>query len=92
MNTQIPAEFASQNPNSKALYRPGGDAQHVSYLLQGLINSYADGKPVTKALINGMVKELPSDRLQAKFLRAAERLVAKQTTATKAAKTEEAAA
>ena len=86
MSVQIPAEFASQNPKSKARYRPGGDAQHVSYLLQGLINSYADGKPVTKALINGMATELPSEPLRAKFLRAAERLVAKQTEAAKEAK------
>lgn len=70
----------------KATYRPGHDARHVSYLLQGLVNSYADGKPVTKVLINGMAKELPSEPLRAKFLRAAERLVAKQTEAAKEAK------
>jgi len=70
----------------KATYRPGHDARHVSYLLQGLVNSYADGQPVTKALINGMAKELPSEPLKAKFLRAAERLVAKQAEAAKEAK------
>lgn len=70
--------------SSKAMYRPGHDARHVSYLLQGLVNSYADGQPVTKALINGMAKELPSEPLRAKFLRAADRLVAKETEAAKA--------
>lgn len=70
----------------KATYRPGHDARHVSYLLQGLINSYADGQPVTKALINGMAKELPSEPLKAKFVRAAERLVAKHAEAAKEAK------
>ncbi|MEJ1092185.1 hypothetical protein [Microbacterium istanbulense] len=78
MSIQIPAEFANQNPNSKALYRPGGDAQHVAHLLQALINSYADGQPVTKAVINGLAKGLPSEPLRTKFFRAAERLVAKQ--------------
>ncbi|WP_295014718.1 hypothetical protein [uncultured Microbacterium sp.] len=70
--------------SAKATYRPGHDARHVSYLLQGLVNSYADGQPVTKALINGMAKELPSEPLRAKFLRAADRLVAKETEAAKA--------
>ncbi len=61
----------------KAMYRPGHDARHVSYLLQALVNSYADGQPVTKAVINGLAKELPSEPLRAKFHRAAARLVAK---------------
>lgn len=39
---QIPAEFLSTNPNSKATFRPGGDAAYVSYLLGGIINEIAD--------------------------------------------------
>ncbi len=61
----------------KAMYRPGHDARHVSYLLQALVNSYADGQPVTKAVVNGLAKELPSEPLRAKFYRAVTRLVAK---------------
>lgn len=70
----------------KAMYRPGHDARHVSVLLQGLINEHADGRKVTKALIAAEAKHLPSERLRAKFTRAAERLAAKQSEAdTKAA-------
>lgn len=65
----------------KAMYRPGHDARHVSVLLQGLINEHADGRTVTKALIAAEAKNLPSERLRAKFIRAAERLAAKQTEA-----------
>ena len=71
----------------KATYRPGHDARHVSYLLQALVNSYADGQTVTKALINGMAKDLPSEPLRTKFIRAAERLVAKENEAAREAKT-----
>lgn len=42
MNVSIPTQFLSINPNSKATFRPGGDAQYVSYLLGGIINSIAD--------------------------------------------------
>ena len=63
----------------KAMYRPGHDARHVSVLLQGLVNEYADGRKVTKALINAEAKNLPTEALRAKFMRAAERLVAKHT-------------
>lgn len=65
----------------KAMYRPGHDARHVSVLLQGLINEHADGRKVTKALIAAEAKHLPSERLRAKFTRAAERLAAKQSEA-----------
>lgn len=65
----------------KATFRPGHDARAVSVLLQALVNSYADGQPVTKATINGLAKQLPSEPLRAKFQRAAERLVAKHAEA-----------
>lgn len=68
----------SQIITSKATYKPGHDAAHVSFLLQGLLNEEADqGRAaVTTALIRGEAKNLPSEALQAKFLRAAERLFA----------------
>ena len=65
----------------KAMYSPGHDARHVSVLLRGLINEHADGRKVTKALIAAEAKHLPSERLRAKFIRAAERLAAKQSEA-----------
>lgn len=65
----------------KAIYRPGHDARHVATLLQALVNSYADGQPVTKTTIHGLSKQLPSEPLRAKFHRAAERLVAKHAEA-----------
>lgn len=65
----------------KAMYRPGHDARHVSVLLHGLVNEYADGRKVTKALIANEAENLPSERLRAKFVRAAERLAAKQAEA-----------
>ncbi|MFE7197583.1 hypothetical protein [Microbacterium oxydans] len=65
----------------KATFRPGHDARAVSVLLQGLVNEHADGRKVTKALISAESKKLPSEALRAKFIRAAERLVAKQTEA-----------
>jgi len=34
MNTAIPTQFLNTNPNSKATFRPGGDAQYVSYMVQ----------------------------------------------------------
>lgn len=42
---QIPTEFLNTNPNSKATFRPGGDAAYVSYLLGGIINEIADFGP-----------------------------------------------
>lgn len=89
--TQIPVNTCAcgtchEPVGPKAMYRPGHDARHVSVLLQGLVNSYADGKPVTKALINAEAKALPSDALRGKFLRAADRLVAKHAEAAKEAK------
>ncbi|MFJ2533279.1 hypothetical protein [Microbacterium maritypicum] len=65
----------------KAMYRPGHDARHVSVLLQGLVNEYADGRKVTKALIAAEAKHLPTEALRAKFTRAAERLMSKQAEA-----------
>lgn len=61
----------------KAMYRPGHDARHVSYLLQALINSHVDGEKVNKAMINGLAAQLPSEPLRAKFRRAADKLAAK---------------
>lgn len=91
--TQIPLNTCAcgtchEAVGPKAMYRPGHDARHVSTLLQALVNSYADGQPVTKGLINGVAKELPTEPLRAKFFRAAERLVAKHTDAAKEAKSE----
>ena len=41
-NYKIPTKFRSTTPNSKATFRPGGDAAYVSYLLGGIINEIAD--------------------------------------------------
>ncbi|MGP6177854.1 hypothetical protein ACTU6U_11205 [Microbacterium sp. A196] len=84
--TQIPLNTCAcgtchEQVGPKAIYRPGHDARHVSALLGGLINLHADGGKVTKALIATEARNLPSERLQAKFIRAAERLVAKQADA-----------
>jgi hypothetical protein len=84
--TQIPVNTCacgtcSEAVGPKAMYRPGHDARHVSVLLQGLVNEYADGRKVTKALITTEAKNLPTGPLRAKFTRAAERLMAKQAEA-----------
>lgn len=89
--TEIPVNTCAcgtchESVGLKAMYRPGHDARHVSYLLQALVNSYADGQPVTKTVINGLAKELPSEPLRAKFHRAAARLVAKHEANTKETK------
>ncbi len=65
--------------SAKATYRPGHDARHVSYLVAGLFNDIQDGRKVTKAMINQTAKELPSDALRAKFVKAAERMVTQAT-------------
>ncbi|WP_345799923.1 hypothetical protein AAIB33_10575 [Microbacterium sp. AZCO] len=65
---------------SKAMYKPGHDARHVSTLLGYLHNDIADGKPITKREIASIAKALPSDPLRAKFTRAAERIAATATT------------
>jgi hypothetical protein len=88
--TEIPANTCAcgnchQQVGPKAMYKPGHDAAHVSHLLQALTNSYADGQPVTKATINGLAKELPSEPLRNKFQRAAARLIAKHEAEAKAA-------
>ena len=72
--------------SAKATYRPGHDARHVSYLLQGLVNEVADGRPVTKALIGQVAKELPSEPLRIKFRKAADRFAAKVAAEAKEAK------
>lgn len=87
---EIPANTCAcgnchQQVGPKAMYKPGHDAAHVSYLLQALANSYVDGQPVTKATINGLAKELPSEPLRNKFQRAAARLIAKHEAEAKAA-------
>lgn len=66
---------------TKALYKPGHDARHVSVLVAELFNTIQDGGNVTKQMIASSAKALPSAPLQAKFFRAADRLVAKQTEA-----------
>ncbi len=73
---------------TKATYKPGHDAAHVSYLLQGLINQEADHgrESVTPELIKGQASALPSEALQAKYLRAADRLFNKPAKAPKATK------
>lgn len=63
----------------KATYRPGHDARHVSYLVAGLFNDIQDGRKVPKAMINQTAKELPSEPLRAKFVKAAERMVTQAT-------------
>lgn len=68
---------------SKAMYKPGHDARHVSTLLGYLHNDLADGKTITKREIASIAKPLPSEPLRTKFTRAAERLMAKQAEAAK---------
>lgn len=88
--TQIPLNTCAcgtchEQVGPKAIYRPGHDARHVSYLIQALNNSHADGQTVNKALVNGLAKELPSEPLRAKFRRAADKLIAKFDAETKEA-------
>lgn len=58
---------------SKATYRPGHDASHVSMLLAELFNEVQDGRKVTKSMIDAQAKALPSEALQNKFKNAAHR-------------------
>lgn len=67
-----------QQVGPKATYRPGHDARHVSVLVATLQNSIADGREVTKATITTTAKQLPSEALRGKFIRAAERMLAKE--------------
>lgn len=69
----------------RAIYRPGHDAKHVSRLVAELFNTTQDGGKITPAAITSAAKSLPSAALQAKFRRAAERLIAKAATDTKEA-------
>ncbi|WP_341998586.1 hypothetical protein MRBLWH7_000350 [Microbacterium sp. LWH7-1.2] len=79
--TQIPVNACAcgcgQEVGKRAMYRPGHDARHVSVLVAELFNTIQDGGKVTKQMIASSAKSLPSAALQAKFTRAAERLVAK---------------
>lgn len=87
---QIPTEFLNTNPNSKATFRPGGDAQYVSYLLGGIINEIADfgtDKLTVGESFEGYIRRVYqgeaqhlgfSDALKAKFLAAAERVLVKE--------------
>lgn len=88
MNTSIPTQFLNTNPNSKATFRPGGDAGFVSYLLGGIINEIADFGPARlekgedfKSYMLRVINEVVapelafSPALQAKFLRAAYRIL-----------------
>lgn len=61
---------------TKALYKPGHDARHVSVLLGGLFNTIQDGGKVTQRMIDAEAKSLPSEALQRKFRSAAERMLA----------------
>nr|WP_157797292.1 hypothetical protein [Microbacterium barkeri] len=91
MNTKATATEISTGCNCgcgeavgrRAVYRPGHDAKHVSRLVAELFNTIQDGGKVTPAAITSAAKSLPSAALQAKFRRAAERLIAKATTDTK---------
>ena len=86
----IPTEFLNTNPNSKATFRPGGDAAYVSYLLGGIINEIADFGPeraeegetfaqYIRRVIKGEAANLGfSDALKAKFLAAAERILQRE--------------
>lgn len=58
---------------SKATYRPGHDATHVSMLLAELFNEVQDGGKVTKTMVHAQAKALPSEALRTKFEKAAER-------------------
>ena len=69
----------------RAIYRPGHDAKHVSQLVAELFNTIQDGGKITPAAITSAANSLPSAALQAKFRRAAERLIAKADTDTKEA-------
>lgn len=87
---QIPTEFLNTNPNSKATFRPGGDAQYVSYLLGGIINEIADFGPERLAAfedfamyIRRTIKQEAanlgfSDALKDKFLAAAHRILQRE--------------
>lgn len=66
-----------QNTSAKANYRPGHDAAHVSTLLQGVLNSFADGKMPSQADLNREASYLPSQALRIKFLAAADKLMDK---------------
>ncbi|MFG6476388.1 WhiB family transcriptional regulator [Microbacterium sp. P06] len=67
-----------------AMYRPGHDARHVSALVAEIFNTMQDGGKVTKAMTTSGARSLPSAPLQAKFTRAAERMVEKATAPAKA--------
>lgn len=87
MNASIPVQFLNTNPNSKATFRPGGDAQFVSYLLGGIINEIADFGPerlpegddfesyIRRIAVNEAANLDFSPALKAKYLRAAHRIV-----------------
>lgn len=87
---QIPTEFLNTNPNSKATFRPGGDAAYVSYLLGGIINEIADfgperlgeGEDFAKYIRRIVRQEAAnlgfSEALKAKFLAAAERILQRE--------------
>lgn len=93
MNTKATASEISTGCNCgcgeaigrRASYRPGHDAKHVSRLVAELFNTIQDGGKVTPAMLTSAAKSLPSAALQAKFRRAAERLIAKAATDTKEA-------
>lgn len=70
----------------KATYRPGHDARHVSMLLGGLYNVIQDGGKVTQRMIDAEAKALPSEALQRKLRKAAERMMTKATQAQEVAK------
>jgi hypothetical protein len=83
MNVSIPTQFLNTNPNSKATFRPGGDAQYVSYMVQGIVNSIADEnhrgedfETYYRTLIATEASVFDfSPALQVKFARAATRVV-----------------
>uniref|UniRef100_A0AAU6R646 MazG-like nucleotide pyrophosphohydrolase n=1 Tax=Micrococcus phage Olihed TaxID=3092209 RepID=A0AAU6R646_9CAUD len=86
----IPTEFLNTNPNSKATFRPGGDAAYVSYLLGGIINEIADftdsklgeGETFATYIERVTAQEAAnlgfSEALKAKFLRAADRVLQRE--------------
>lgn len=79
----IPVIFLNTNPNSKATFRPGGDAQYVSYLIQGIVNAIADRnegdedfETYYRSLIAAEATQLGfSEPLKEKFIRAAHRVI-----------------
>ena len=87
---QIPTEFLNTNPNSKATFRPGGDAAYVSYLLGGIINEIADfgtDKLTVGESFEGYIRRVYegeagnlgfSEPLKFKFLAAAERILQRE--------------